>query len=189
MTGAQGKDDTKVSKFLSYVLRHRPDEVGLTLDEAGWVAVESLLQGCRKAGTDIDEKRLDRIVAEDGKQRYAFSSDRRYIRAQQGHSVEVDLGYEPAVPPEILYHGTVGRSLEAIMREGLKPMSRHHVHLSETRDTAVSVGQRRGRPVILEIRAGEMYRAGSRFYRTPNGVWLTAEVPPTGLVAPDPRPD
>jgi putative RNA 2'-phosphotransferase len=167
----------KTSKFLSYVLRHRPDEIGVELDRAGWVDVDLLLVRAGEHGHQISYEELEEVVATNDKQRFEFSEDRAMIRARQGHSVQVELGYEPAVPPESLYHGTAERNLEAIRREGLKRGRRHHVHLSENPKTAISVGQRYGKPVLLSIAAGKMHAAGHVFYRTGNGVWLTDAVP------------
>jgi putative RNA 2'-phosphotransferase len=165
------------SKFLSLVLRHQPEKVGIRLDEAGWVAVDELLDGCRRAGHAITPDQLREIVRTSDKQRFALSEDGTRIRANQGHSVEVDLGYEPAAPPEVLYHGTADRFLESIRAEGVNKGSRHHVHLSERVDTAEAVGRRHGRQIVLHVRSGEMHRAGITFYKTPNGVWLTDVVP------------
>ena len=165
------------SKFLSLVLRHQPEEAGIILDEAGWVAVDELLAGCRRSGHAITPDQLREIVRTSDKQRFALSDDGTRIRANQGHSVEVDLGYEPAAPPGVLYHGTAERYLPSIRREGLSKGARHHVHLSQTVATATAVGRRHGKVVVLEVRAGDMHRSGLAFFRTPNGVWLTDSVP------------
>ena len=172
------------SKFLSLVLRHEPGRVGIRLDEAGWVAVDELLEGCRRAGNRMSLDELKEIVRTNNKQRFAFSDDGTRIRANQGHSVDVELGYEPASPPEVLYHGTAEKHLPGIRREGLLKGERHHVHLSERVETAAAVGQRHGRLVLLEVRAGAMYRDRLLFFKTPNGVWLTDGVPPQYLVFP-----
>ncbi|MBK8167924.1 MAG: RNA 2'-phosphotransferase [bacterium] len=166
----------RLSRFLSYVLRHRPDAVGLALDAAGWVEVDALLAACAAHGRPLTRDELEQVVARDDKQRYAFGDDGLRIRASQGHSVAVELGYEPRMPPEILYHGTTERFLEAIRREGLRRGERHHVHLSADEETARRVGARRGRPVVLRVRAGEMARAGTPFFLSANGVWLTEGV-------------
>ncbi|HZM77785.1 MAG TPA: RNA 2'-phosphotransferase [Candidatus Limnocylindrales bacterium] len=170
-------DLKKVSKRLSYVLRHRPDSVGLTLDEAGWVPVEKLLKALR-----ISRSQLDEVVAGNDKQRFIIEGDR--IRANQGHSVDVDLRLEPIAPPDRLYHGTVARYLDSIREQGLLRGSRHHVHLSADPETAAKVGARRGRPVILKVDSKAMAAAGHVFYRSANGVWLTDSVPPSFLVLP-----
>ncbi len=168
----------ELSKFLSWALRHRPDAIGITLDAAGWTDVEALLAAARAHGRPLTRELLERIVAESPKRRFALSEDGRRIRASQGHSVEVALGYAPAEPPEVLFHGTVARALPAIRAEGLQRMSRHHVHLSADEATARGVGGRRGAPVVLRVAAGRMRRDGFIFYRSANGVWLTERVPP-----------
>jgi putative RNA 2'-phosphotransferase len=169
---------TQLSKFLSLVLRHRPETVGVVLDRSGWVAIDELLAACKAHGKSISTQQLGEIVATSTKKRFAVSDDGKRIRANQGHSVEVDLGYKPSVPPEILFHGTVKKFLPAIRKEGLRKMSRHHVHLSADEATARTVGSRRGLPVLLRIAAGAMHRDGLPFYRSENGVWLTEHVPP-----------
>lgn len=171
----------RVSRLLSLVLRHRPDEIGITLDAAGWVGIDELLAALAAHGTPLSREALLELVATSDKQRFALNEDRTRIRAQQGHSVEVELGYAPAVPPEQLYHGTVGRFLKAIQRDGLHRGTRHHVHLSPDFETAQKVGQRRGRPVVLIVEAGAMHRAGHAFFVTPNAVWLVDHVPPSFL--------
>ncbi|MEM7234422.1 MAG: RNA 2'-phosphotransferase [Planctomycetota bacterium] len=172
------KAATRTSKLLSLVLRHRPHDFGVALDGEGWVAVEQLLAALDRSGTSLSEDELVQLVRESDKQRFALSEDGLRIRAQQGHSVEIDLGYAESEPPRILFHGTVERFLASIRRDGLNPRGRHHVHLSDTADAARRVGERRGAPVVLEIRSGAMVVAGNRFYRTPNGVWLTDHVEP-----------
>ena len=177
-----GRRDIQTSKFLSLVLRHKPDEIGISLDPAGWVPVDELLRACAAHGVAISRDELNAIVAGSDKQRYAFSPDGQRIRANQGHSIAVELGYEPAEPPEILYHGTAQKYLESIRRTGLVKGKRHHVHLSPTRQTASAVGQRHGKLVLLEVQSGRMHQEGHAFYRTPNDVWLTNAVPPEYLV-------
>lgn len=172
------KETTRVSKFLSLVLRHKPEEIGLSLDANGWAGVSELLQRMSAAGVKIDRTTLERVVAVNNKKRFAFSDDGTRIRANQGHSVEVELGYQPQTPPAVLYHGTAEKNVQAILKEGLVKQSRHHVHLSADTDTAVKVGQRHGKPVVLQVSAGEMRKDGHVFYRSANGVWLTEGVPP-----------
>ncbi|MBI1881989.1 MAG: RNA 2'-phosphotransferase [Chloroflexi bacterium] len=167
----------KISKFLSLVLRHKPETVGLTLDQAGWVSVLELLQACERHSFPISLEELRVVVANNDKKRFAFSQDGTLIRASQGHSVEVDLGYQPLQPPEFLYHGTVERFLSSIMAKGLLKGKRHHVHLSPDMATATKVGARRGKPVVLNVKSGEMYQAGYIFYQSANGVWLIDHVP------------
>jgi putative RNA 2'-phosphotransferase len=176
---------TRKSKFLSLVLRHQPDKAGVALDEAGWAAVDELLQGCSRAGHAITPDQLREIVRTSDKQRFALSDDGTRIRANQGHSVDVDLGYEPATPPEVLYHGTADRFLDSIRTQGLVKGNRHQVHLSERLETAEAVGRRHGRLVVLRVRSGDMHRAGIPFYKTPNGVWLTDSVPTEYLTFPN----
>lgn len=167
----------KKSKFLSLVLRHEPQAAGVTLDDAGWAGVADLLAGCRRAGVAIGEAELREIVRTSDKQRFAISDDGTRIRANQGHSVEVELGYEPAEPPAVLWHGTAEKHLAPIRGQGLLKGARHHVHLSETPETASAVGRRHGKLALLRVDAGRMHRAGRPFFRTPNGVWLTEHVP------------
>jgi putative RNA 2'-phosphotransferase len=168
----------RVSKFLSLVLRHEPSAAGVTLDEEGWVSIDALLLGATSGGFQIERHELDEVVRTNDKQRFAVSPDGSRIRANQGHSVAADLGLVPLTPPDILFHGTVERSVSSIMAAGLQKRSRQHVHLSADVQTATRVGARRGRPLILQIAAAEMYSAGFQFFRSNNGVWLTVEVPP-----------
>ena len=165
------------SKFLSLILRHRPENIGLELDAQGWVDIEVLIRAANQSGKRLDHDLLLRVVHENDKQRFAISEDGLMIRANQGHSVAVDLGLEPKVPPEVLYHGTVERFLASIQDRGLIPGSRQHVHLSPDARTAEIVGKRRGKPVVLVIAAAEMQRDGSVFFLSQNGVWLTDHVP------------
>ncbi|MBI1372848.1 MAG: RNA 2'-phosphotransferase [Phycisphaera sp.] len=176
---------TKISKFLSLVLRHQPDAAGVTLDDAGWVDVDELLAGCGRAGRAVTRVQLDEVVETNDKKRFEFSADGTRIRASQGHSVEVDLGYQAASPPDVLYHGTADRNLDSIRAKGLLKGQRHHVHLSAEVDTATSVGQRYGRPVVLHIRAAAMVAAGHAFYVSTNGVWLVEHVPTDFISFPD----
>lgn len=169
----------RVSKFLSLVLRHRPERIGITLDPAGWVNVDDLLAACRRGGFPIIPEELKQVVAENDKQRFAFSDDGLRIRASQGHSVQVDLGYDPEVPPDVLYHGTSTRSLKSIQKNGLLRRKRHHVHLSLTPETAMKVGRRHGPPVILKIHSGRMHQDGHVFHLSANNIWLTENVPPS----------
>ncbi|MFG2955521.1 RNA 2'-phosphotransferase [Streptomyces sp. NPDC048291] len=175
----------KVSKYLSKHLRHQPERIGLSLDEAGWVEIDALLAAVAAHGFPVSREELDHVVAANDKQRFAIEGTR--IRASQGHSIDVDLGLPPATPPPYLYHGTVARNLEAIRDEGLRPMNRHDVHLSADRETATRVGVRRGRPVVLSVDAGTMHRDGHVFHISANGVWLTRTVPPKYLRFPDPH--
>lgn len=166
-----------ISKWLSLILRHSPETAGLSLDANGWVSVEELLAQSARKGRRFDRAMLDEVVVTNDKQRFAFSDDGLRIRASQGHSVNIDLQLEPCEPPEVLYHGTIPAAIAAILADGLKPMSRQHVHLSADRETADRVGSRRGKPTILVVRSGQMWRDGHRFYRSANGVWLAEAVP------------
>ena len=168
----------RVSKFLSLVLRHRPDTIGITLDAQGWADVGDLLAGMAGKGTRIGFDQLVEVVATNDKRRFAFNEDRTRIRAVQGHSRDVDLGYAPVAPPDQLFHGTVARFLPAIRDEGLNKGRRQYVHLSPDRETATKVGARRGDPVILTVDTARMSADGHTFYRADNGVWLTDHVPP-----------
>lgn len=168
---------TRVSKFLSLVLRHQPEKVGLTLDREGWASVSRLLNACETHGLHLTPNELQEIVRTNDKQRFSFSPDGLSIRANQGHSLEVELGYEPEPPPPFLFHGTAERSLPSIRKQGLSRGRRHHVHLSENEGTANAVGGRYGRPVVLRIASGEMHADGHLFFRSANGVWLTEHVP------------
>lgn len=172
------------SKFLSLVLRHQPELIGIVLDDAGWTDVDTLLAKARAKGTSITRDELVEIVKSSDKQRFALSSDGTRIRANQGHSVEVELDLPPTPPPAVLLHGTVDKFLDSIRKTGLVKGSRHHVHLSADLETASKVGARRGKPVLLEIRADAMADRGHVFYRSANGVWLVDHVPPEFIVFP-----
>ena len=173
-----GKETIRTSKFLSLILRHDPERVGLKLGEAGWVGVEELLCAVNRSGVPLTLDDLKNIVATSDKKRFAFSEDGLRIRANQGHSVEVDLKYPQQTPPELLYHGTATRFLDAIRQHGLQKMQRHDVHLSAETKVTLQVGGRQGKPVLLTIRAGDMHRAGFVFRCSANGVWLVDHVPP-----------
>ena len=179
------RDLTQSSKFLSLILRHEPAKFGVILDGAGWTEVEALLAACRKHGREMDRAMLERIVATNDKKRFSFDETGTRIRANQGHSVEVELGYEPATPPALLYHGTATRFIDAIRAEGLKKMARHHVHLSAAEVTARTVGQRHGKPIVLVIDAGAMVGQGFAFFVSANGVWLVEYVPATFIRFPE----
>jgi putative RNA 2'-phosphotransferase len=166
-----------VSKYLAKHLRHAPNELGLTLQPGGWVPVDALLSATRRHGFPISFDDLVECVETNDKQRFAFDVSGELIRANQGHSVAVDLQLDEREPPEILYHGTVERFLPSILKDGLVRGKRHHVHLSNDVETATRVGARRGKPVILKVDAGRMYRGGHVFYLSVNGVWLTDAVP------------
>ena len=170
-------DAVRVSKRLSYVLRHQPGSVGLVLDDAGWVGVDALLAALAAHGLTLTRAELEHVVATNDKVRFALSDDGARIRASQGHSVGVELGYLPQPPPAELFHGTTERFLASILREGLRPRGRHAVHLSADVQTARAVGGRRGRPVVLRVDAAGLAAEGASFSRSANGVWLVDAVP------------
>ncbi len=171
----------KVSKSLSYVLRHQPDSIGVELEPAGWIEVDTLLMAFERSGRRISRSTLEHVVETNDKRRFELSGDGRRIRARQGHSVEVDLAYEAATPPDVLYHGTATRNLDSILEQGLSKGNRHHVHMSTNRRAMLAVGMRHGRPVLLAIDAAQMREDGHEFFVTGNDVWLTDHVPPAYL--------
>ena len=175
------KQIVKTSKFLSLVLRHQPDKIGIALDDAGWVAIDEFLAAITRAGRAISREQLETVVQQNDKQRFAFSDDGLRIRANQGHSVEIELDHEPSEPPVELYHGTPVKFLDAIRASGLEKMSRHHVHLHTDLSVADAVGRRRGKPVVLTIRSGPMHDLGL----TPHNVWLVDSVPAEFIDFPD----
>ena len=166
----------ETSKFMSLILRHKPETIGICLDEHGWAKVDELIAGIAKTH-EFSMDILEEIVKTDSKQRYSFNEDKTLIRANQGHSIPVDVELEEAAPPDELWHGTGEKYVSSIEIQGLIPKSRLYVHLSKDRDTAVKVGQRHGKPVLYIVKSGEMYREGYKFYLSKNGVWLTKEVP------------
>lgn len=175
------KRKVRLSKFISKHLRHEPEALGLTLQVGGWVPVEDLIEGSVLVGMTFTLEELREVVATNDKQRYSFDETGTLIRANQGHSTPVDLQLEQAEPPAVLYHGTAARSVAPIMESGLLPMARHHVHLSADVETARKVGARHGKPVIFEVDAAQMRHEGILFFRSDNGVWLTAHVLPKFL--------
>ena len=175
----------RTSKFLSLVLRHRPERIGLTLDEHGWARVDELIEAANRSGKKLTLEMMQRTVAENDKQRFSFSADGTRIRANQGHSIQVDLQLEHANPPELLFHGTVERFIASIKAQGLLKRKRQYVHLSPDKETATKVGQRRGEPVILTVSSAKMHQDGHVFYLSKNGVWLTDHVPVEYIDFPD----
>ena len=171
----------RLSKFMSLVLRHQPDTAGLTLEPGGWVLIDDLLAGAARAGVRFTRDELNDVVGNCEKQRFALDDTGFRIRANQGHSTEVELLFEPADPPAELYHGTADRNLPMILRDGLSKMARHHVHLSPDTLTATKVGQRHGKPVVLVVDSAKMRADGHTFYCSANGVWLVECVPPEYL--------
>lgn len=177
-----GHEDAKSrSKFLSFLLRHEPEAVGLKLDAQGWAVVAELLAKLKAAGRPMTPEQLREVVETNDKKRFTLSPDGLRIRAAQGHSTPVDLGLEAKAPPARLYHGTARRSLDSIFAEGLKPGARQHAHLSQDAETARKVGGRHGKPVVLTVAAGAMQAEGFVFQQADNGVWLTDHVPPRFL--------
>ena len=171
------KEDRTLSKFLSLVLRHQPETIGIALDENGWTDTQTLIEKINQTDLSIDFETLKNIVETNPKKRFAFNDTFDKIRANQGHSVEVELGYKSQKPPAILYHGTAQKSVASILETGLGKGSRHHVHLSADIETAIKVGQRHGKPFVFEILAEQMFNDNHEFYLSDNGVWLTANVP------------
>lgn len=170
-------DIVKTSKFLSLVLRHNPSKIDLILDAQGWANVEDLLEKMNRNRFNINRQDLELIVEENNKQRFSFSEDGSMIRANQGHSISIDLELEAVKPPVQLYHGTASKTVSVILKDGLKKMKRQHVHLSDNLDTATNVGGRHGKPVVLVVESRLMYKDGFEFYCSDNGVWLTDRVP------------
>lgn len=176
-------DPVQLSKFLSFVLRHKPDAIDLALNPQGWASIDDLIKKSNAAGTRFGREDLLHVVETSDKKRFSLSDDGLRIRAAQGHSVTVELGLSPREPPSVLYHGTATRFVESILSEGLKPQDRQHVHLSVDEATARRVGQRHGKPVILKIEALRMHAKGFKFFLADNGVWLTDQVPPEFLAS------
>jgi putative RNA 2'-phosphotransferase len=172
----------QISKFLSLVLRHQPEKISLRISQSGWASVEELIVASRHHGIEFTLEELQNVVASNDKKRFSLSEDGLSIRANQGHSIEVELGYAPTTPPDVLYHGTSERYLTSIKKQGLIKGKRHHVHLSADVDTAANVGRRHGKPLVLKVEAGKMHKDGFVFYLSANKVWLTEEVPIQYLV-------
>lgn len=171
-------EHVEVSKFLSYVLRHKPQAIGISLDQEGWALIDELIEGAVSHGKVLDRELIRHVVEANDKKRFSISEDGLRIRAVQGHSTtDVDLAYTQKIPPNILYHGTAMRFLHAILEEGLKPGERHYVHLSGDAEAAATIGRRHGRPIVLEIQALRMHEQGFAFFQAKNGVWLTRQVP------------
>ena len=166
----------KTGKYLSLILRHKPDVIGISLDEHGWADVSELIDGIKKT-RNFDMDMLEEIVRTDNKQRFAFNHDHTKIRANQGHSIAVDVELKEQKPPEVLYHGTGAKYVSSILKKGLLPQSRLYVHLSKDVSTAITVGKRHGTPVVFTVRTGEMFSKGYQFFLSENGVWLTKYVP------------
>lgn len=179
------KQTKRISKFLSLILRHKPETVGVELDANGWTEIDTLLQKMSQAGTRVDREQLDYVVATNNKKRFAISPCGNRIRANQGHSLEVDLAYEPTTPPDKLFHGAPENIISLVRETGLQRMQRHHVHLNSAAEPCVHVAARRGKPVILEIDARQMHEEGYEFFVSENQVWLTDHVPPKFISFPE----
>ena len=177
MIGCDYMNLTNLSRYMSLILRHKPEVIGITLDEHGWASVNDLICGIEKNNPEFNMDILEQIVRTDNKQRYSFNDDRSLIRANQGHSVNVDVELKEKEPPEYLYHGTGEKYVKSINQDGLIPKSRLYVHLSKDIKTAENVGKRHGKEVVYRINSGQMYRDGYKFYLSENGIWLTKEVP------------
>ena len=178
MRSGRADRKTKTSRFISMILRHKPETIGITLDEHGWADVQELIDGINHSGGhSLDMELLEEIVRTDEKQRYSFNEDHTLIRANQGHSIPVDVELEKRTPPDILWHGTGEKYVDSIDVQGLIPKSRLYVHLSTDRETAKKVGSRHGRPVIYEIDCRQMAEDGYSFFESANHIWLTKEVP------------
>ena len=175
----------KLSKFLSYILRHNPEMLDLQLDSAGWVKINALIEAINTRDESVTIDEIKNIVELNDKQRFSISGDGCFIRANQGHTVKVELGYAIVEPPCFLYHGTGEKSVDSIRKDGLVKKERHHVHLSPDIETAAKVGQRKGKPVVLTVKAREMYLDKHEFFCTDNKVWLTADVPPEYIIFPE----
>ncbi len=175
----------RISKFLSYVLRHHPESIGIELDDNGWADVSDLLSGAEHNGFGITIDELRTVVKENDKKRFSLGKNAQRIRANQGHSIPVNLDYDEVIPPDVLYHGTARRRVDSIQTEGLLRGCRRHVHLSQDPDTAGKVGRRYGKPVVLKVEAGRMHWDGHKFYLSANGIWLTECVPPEYLIFPE----
>lgn len=181
MEKTQKNGNKKLSVFISLVLRHNPQAAGICLDEHGWADVDELIKGINRSGRKINRDILEEIVRTDEKGRYSFDEQKKKIRANQGHSIPVDVELEEKIPPQYLYHGTASKWLSAIFKEGLKPMSRLYVHLSPDKETAKKVGGRHGKAAVLLVDAGKMAEDGQIFFQSANGVWLTKQVLPEYL--------
>lgn len=177
---------TRLSRFLSLILRHNPEKIGLNLDDHGWTEVNHLLERLAANGKTTTREQLDHVVKTNDKKRFRYSDDGTQIRANQGHSINIELNLPPSTPPELLYHGTASRFYNSILEKGLNRGNRQHLHLSEQKETAIAVGTRHGKPIIFRVKSAQMHHDGYQFYRSDNGVWLTESVPVHYLEAPNP---
>lgn len=173
----KNKKHSDLSKLLSYLLRHNPESIGLKLNNAGWADVNELVLKINNSGKSINIDKLNNVVKYCDKNRFSFNENRTSIRANQGHSIEVNLGYQLSLPPDILYHGTGNKNEESILNSGILKMKRQHVHLSDSIKTAINVGTRHGKPIVFQIKSQKMNSEGYTFYKSENDIWLTNEVP------------
>lgn len=171
------KDNVQISRFLSYILRHSPESIGLSLDKQGWGEIAQLIKLAQKQGNQLTYALIEDVVKTNDKKRFAISEDGLFIRAVQGHSLKTTVEYQPITPPNMLYHGTASRFIDSVFDKGLIPNGRQYVHLSDDYKTAVNVGDRHGKPVVLRVDSQQMFKEGIEFYQAENGVWLTLEVP------------
>ena len=177
MSNNNKNNDVNLGRFISLILRHQPETIGITLDKEGWADTQELLDGINASGRSIDMETLERIVRENNKQRYSFNEDKTKIRANQGHSIPVEVGMQTLVPPDKLYHGTASRFLDAIKKDGIRKMSRLYVHLSKDIETALTVGKRHGSPIVLVVNTKQMHEDGFVFKLSDNGVWQSEDIP------------
>ena len=178
------REFVRISKFLSLVLRHKPEKIGLSLDQGGWARLDELLVKTNQAGVSLNKELLQQVVEHNDKRRFSFSEDRQRIRANYGHSIPAYLDFAPSMPPQFLFHGTAIRFLDSIKRQGLVPKKRNYVHLSPDQQTAIKVGRRHGKPIVLTIQAGRMYECSFQFFCSASGVWLTQRVPAEHILFP-----
>lgn len=171
-------NNIQLGKFISLILRHKPETIGINLDEHGWANVQDLINGINNSGRTITFEQLEEIVQTNDKKRYSFNDDKTLIRANQGHSINVDVELKEAIPPKVLYHGTGEKYLESILKDGIKHKNRLNVHLSKDIETATKVGKRHGKPIILKIDTEAMLKDGIKFYLSENEVWLTSDIAP-----------
>jgi putative RNA 2'-phosphotransferase len=179
------KETTHISKFLSLVLRHQPETIGIQLDENGWANVDDLIEKVNALGVSLNKELLIHVVEKNTKKRFAFDESQGKIRASQGHSIDVELGYKNQQPPKFLYHGTGEQNVESIEKSGIEKRDRQHVHLSNDLETAIKVGQRHGKPFVFHVSALDMYNNGYAFFLSENNVWLTDHVPTKYLIKND----
>jgi len=168
----------EISKLLSLVLRHTPERIGITLDKNGWTDIKQLISKAKKAGYKLTLEEILETVQTNDKQRFTISEDGRKIRAAQGHSIDIDLALHPIEPPEILFHGTASANLNSIFEQGIQSAKRQYVHLSSNEETALKVGNRHGKAIVLKISSGQMFKEGFNFFKADNGVWLTDHILP-----------